>query len=239
VEGGADGKRLILQRGGRETTLLVDELLFGVGRRPNIEDLDLEAAGVKAGRDGVQVNDYLQTSNPRVYAAGDVAFPYKFTHVADALARIAIQNSLFFRTARSSRLTIPWCTYTDPEVAHVGLYAQEAEETGIPTYTIRVDLGDVDRAILDGEEDGFLKVLIRKGTDQILGATLVGRHAGEMISEVTLAMKAGVGLKALSGTIHPYPTQAEIVRKAGDAYNRTRLTPRMKRILSLWMRWRR
>ncbi|MGQ9588861.1 MAG: mercuric reductase [Planctomycetota bacterium] len=238
VEGSAEGKRLFLEQDGKETEILADEILIGVGRKPNIEGLGLEAARVDVGRDGVKVNEYLQTTNRRIYAAGDVAFPYKFTHVADALARIAIQNALFFRTAKSSRLTIPWCTYTDPEIAHVGLYERDAEEKGIPTDTIRIELSDVDRAILDGEEEGFLKVLVRKGSDKILGATLVGRHAGEMISEVTLAMKAGAGLKALSGTIHPYPTQAEIFRKAGDAYNRTRLSPRLKKILSTWFRWR-
>lgn len=239
VEKTAEGKRVVCDRDGEETALDVDEILVAVGRKPNVEGLGLEAAGVKWHRDGVQVNDYLQTTNRRIYAAGDIAFPYRFTHVADALARIVIQNALFLRTVRSSRLTIPWCTYTDPEIAHVGLYGREAEEKGISTDKIRIGLSDVDRAVLDGEEEGFLEVLIQRGSDRILGATLVGRHAGEMISELTLAMKTGAGLKTLSGTIHPYPTQAEIFRKAGDAYNRSRLSPRLEKLLSLWFRWRR
>lgn len=239
VERSEEGKRTVLERDGEETELEVDEILVGVGRTPNVEGLGLDAAGVTWDRGGVQVNEYLQTTNRRIYAAGDIAFPYKFTHVADALARIVIQNALFLRTAKSSRLTIPWCTYTDPEIAHVGLYEREAEEKGIRADTIRIELSEVDRAILDGEEKGFLEVLVRRGSDKILGANLVGRHAGEMISEVTLAMKTGAGLKALSGTIHPYPTQAEVFRKAGDAYNRSRLSPRLKGFLSLWFRWRR
>lgn len=217
----------------------VDEILIGVGRAPNVESLNLESAGVAYDKQGVRVNDFLQTSNPKIYAAGDVASKYKFTHAADAMARIVVQNALFFGRARASGLTIPWCTYTDPEVAHVGLYEEDAVARGYKVHTLTIDLADVDRARIDGETEGFLRVHLKEGSDQILGATLVARHAGEMISEITATMVAGKGLQALGKTIHPYPTQAEAIKKAADAYSRTRLTPRVKNIFSSLLAWRR
>jgi len=155
------------------------------------------------------------------------------------MARIVIQNALFMGRKRAGALTIPWCTFTDPEIAHVGLYEKEAKEKSIPIETIVVQLKDVDRAVLDGEREGFIKVHVRKGTDQILGATIVARHAGEMISEVSLAMAARAGLKTIAQTIHPYPTQAEAIKKVADAYNRTRLTPLAKDVLGRWLKWTR
>jgi len=220
--------------------LRVDEILVGVGRAPNVEGLGLDSAGVEFDtRQGVKVNDRLQTTNSKIYAAGDVCSVYKFTHTADFAARIVIQNALFFGRAKASALTIPWCTYTDPEIAHVGMYVHDAEKKGIAVDTFTVELSEVDRAILDGAVDGFLKVHVQRGTDKILGATLVASHAGEMISEITLAMVRGIGLGALGKTIHPYPTQAEVFRKAGDAYNRTRLTPKVKSLFETILRWRR
>jgi pyruvate/2-oxoglutarate dehydrogenase complex dihydrolipoamide dehydrogenase (E3) component len=233
------GRRLTIKSEGRPFEMEVDDILVGAGRIPNVEDLGLSEAGVAFGRAGVEVNDWLQTSNPRIYAAGDICSPYKFTHAADALARIVLQNALFFGRRRASALTIPWCTYTDPEVAHVGLGPEEATARNVPIETVTIPLEQTDRARLDGESEGFLKVHTRKGRDTIVGATLVARHAGEMISEITLAMAAGAGLKALSGTVHPYPTQAEVIRKAGDAWNRTRLTPAVRRVFEALMRWRR
>ena len=144
----------------------------------------------------------------------------------------------FVVRCRSSTLT-PWCTYTDPEIAHVGLYEHQAQEQGVDIDTFTVQMADVDRAILDGETNGFLKVHVKKGSDKIVGATLVAAHAGDMISEITLAMVAGAGLGTLARTIHPYPTQADVIRKAGDAYNKTRLTPRVKRMFDMLLRWRR
>jgi len=188
---------------------------------------------------GVKVNERLQTSNKRIYAAGDICFAYKFTHTADAMARIVIQNSLFFGHAKTSALTIPWCTYTDPEIAHVGMYEHDAKEKGIPLHTIQIAFDDVDRAIIEGETEGLVKVHLKKGTDRILGATIVARHAGEMISELTLAITAGVGLSTIGKTIHPYPTQAEAIKKAADAYSRTRITPCVQRIFETLLRWRR
>jgi len=206
----------------------------------NVEGLNLEAVGVQYDkRVGVTVDDRLRTTNRRIFAAGDICSKYKFTHGADAMARIVIQNALFFGRAKASALTIPWCTYTDPEIAHVGMYEKDAQEAGIEAQRFTVELKDVDRAILDGEEDGFLKVHVRKGTDRILGATLVARHAGEMISEITLATVSGAGLGALAKTIDPYPTQADVFKRAGDAYSRTRLTPFVKKLFNRLLAWRR
>jgi len=239
VERTASGKTLILKTAGGEERLEVDEILVGIGRAPNVEGMGLEAAGVKFdARNGVEVTDGLRTTNSRIYAAGDVCSKYKFTHAADAMSRIVIQNALFFGRAKASRLVMPWCTFTDPEIAHVGLYEKDAQEQGIATHTIAVELGKVDRAILDGE-DGLLKVLLKKGTDQILGATLVSRHAGETISELTTAMTHGLGLRKLASVIHPYPTQAEVIKRAADAYNRTRLTPGVKKLFEHLLAWRR
>jgi pyruvate/2-oxoglutarate dehydrogenase complex dihydrolipoamide dehydrogenase (E3) component len=236
-----DGKKVLLVTSkGRQVEVEVDEILVGVGRAPNVEGLGLEVAGIAYDvRKGVQVNDRLQTSNPRVYSAGDICFPFKFTHTADALARILIANALFMGRQKSSALTVPWCTYTDPEIAHVGMSAHDAEKQGIEVQTLTVPLTDVDRAILDGETEGFARVHLKKGSDRILGATVVARHAGEMINELSLAITNGLGLSAIGRTIHPYPTQAEAIKKLADAYNRTRLTPLLKKVLSVWLSWRR
>ena len=240
IEASPDGKVLFLDTPGGAQQLTVDEILVGVGRTPNVEGLDLEKAGVEYDRSGVRVNDYLQTTNPKIYASGDICLPFKFTHTADAASRAVIQNALFPGPKKKiSRLVVPWCTYTDPEVAHVGFYPHEAEQRGIAVDTWEVPMSDVDRAIVEGDEEGFLKVHCKRGTDSILGATIVARHAGEMISEITTAMAAGMGLGGFSGVIHPYPTQAEVIRKAADAYNRTKLTPTVFGILKRWFRWTR
>jgi pyruvate/2-oxoglutarate dehydrogenase complex dihydrolipoamide dehydrogenase (E3) component len=221
-----------------QSTVAVDAILVGAGRLPNVEGLDLAAAGVDCdATTGVRVNDFLQTSNPRIYAAGDACLEHKFTHTADASARIAVQNALFLGHQRLSALTIPWCTYTDPEIAHVGLYVRQAREEDIPVKTFTIPMHDVDRAIADGEVEGFVKIHVKERTDKILGATIVARHAGEMINEVTLAMVAGIGLRTLARVIHSYPTQAEAIRKAADAYNRTRLTPTIQSLLRRWLEW--
>ncbi len=238
VRAATGGKCVRLVHEAQEREIEADEILVAAGRTPIVQGLNLEAAGVAYdSRTGVKVNDRLQTSNPRIYAAGDVASPYRFTHVADAAARIVIRNALFLGRQRASALTIPWCTYTDPEIAHVGLYESQAQARGIAVKTFVQPLSDVDRAALDGESAGFVKVHVRAGSDRILGATVVARHAGEMISELTLAIVGGLGLGTIAQTIHPYPTQAEAIRKIGDAYNRTRLTPRLSRLFRGWMAW--
>ena len=231
-------KQVVVEQGGQEEVLEGDEILIGAGRAPNVEGLQLDSAGVEFDpRHGVKVDDHLRTTNPRIYAAGDVCMAWKFTHAADAAARLVIQNALFRGRARLSRLIMPWCTYTDPEIAHVGLYAADAEEKDIATDTYKIDMNAIDRAQTDGATEGFVKVLVRKGTDQILGATIVAAHAGEMISEITTAMAAKAGLRTLSGVIHPYPTQAEAIKRLADAYNRTRLTPMVKKLFAKWMAW--
>ncbi len=219
---------------------MVDEILVAAGRSQNIDGLDPEKAGVLTDpRIGVIVNDRLQTANPDVYAAGDVCTLYRFTHAADAMARIVIANALFRARQKFSSLVIPRCTYTDPEVAHAGLLPREAKDRGKNLLTLTVPLQGVDRAVVDGESAGFARIHLKRGTDHILGATIVARHAGEMINEITLAMTAGVGLSAIGKTIHCYPTQAEAVRKLADQYNRTRLTPFLKRVINVWMKWQR
>jgi len=236
----AEGKKAHLITDGREDVVTVDEILAGAGRAPNVEDLGLEAAGVAYDtRLGVTVNDFLQTTNHAIYAAGDVCLAHKFTHTADATARIVIQNALFRGRKKLSGLTIPWCTYTDPEIAHVGLYERQAREKGMEVDTFTRQLSEVDRAIADGEEEGFVKVHVRRGSDEILGATIVARHAGEMISEITLAMVGKIGLRTLATVIHPYPTQAEAIKQVADAYNRTRLTPFIQGVFRRWLEWTR
>jgi pyruvate/2-oxoglutarate dehydrogenase complex dihydrolipoamide dehydrogenase (E3) component len=240
VEKTEEGKVISLKCEGQEKQLVVDEILIGVGRVPNVEGLNLEAVGVHYDpRSGVKVDEHLRTTNPDIYAAGDICFPFKFTHTADALARIVIQNALFWGRKKTSALTIPWCTYTDPEIAHVGMYEADAAKAGVQVDTYTIPMSDVDRAIAEGETEGMVRVHVKKGTDKILGATIVARHAGEMISEISVAMKGKLGLGALSGVIHPYPTQAEAIRKAADNYNRTKLTPRVKKVFEWILRWQR
>ena len=241
VETQSGAKVLHLDTGGRSATLEVDAILVGVGRAPNVDGLGLEAANVNHGRRGVEVNDFLQSSNRRVYAAGDVCSPHKFTHAADFMARAVIQNAFFGFAGkkRVSSLTIPWCTYTDPEIAHVGLYEHDAAARGIELTTFTVPMSGVDRAITEGEDEGFVKIHVKKGSDEIVGATVVARHAGEMISELTTAMVGKIGLGKLASVIHPYPTQAEAIRKAGDLFNRTRLTEGRSKLLRRYFAWRR
>jgi pyruvate/2-oxoglutarate dehydrogenase complex dihydrolipoamide dehydrogenase (E3) component len=231
--------RLRADSHGRSYDQAVDQILVAVGRAPNIESLGLEAAGVEANRRGVVVNARLQTSNPRLYAAGDVCSEYQFTHAADFMARLVIRNALFGGRGKVGDLIIPWCTYTSPEVAHVGLSETQAAERGIEIETFVQHLSENDRAILEGEDEGFVMVHVKKGGDRIVGATIVARDAGDLISEITLAMTHGIGLKGIADTIHPYPTQAEAIRKTGDLYNRTRLTPFVKSLFEKWLRWTR
>ena len=188
---------------------------------------------------GVKVNERLQTTNPRIYAAGDICSKYKFTHAADAMAQIVIQNALFphpFGLGRASvkSLVMPWCTFTEPEVAHVGMYEADAKAKGIEVETYTFKLDEVDRAILDGEDEGFARIHIRKGTDMILGATIVAAHAGDMIGEFSVLMKAGAGAGTLAATIHPYPTQAEVNKKVVNLWRKAHFTERTKKILQ-WL----
>lgn len=219
----------------KESSVAVDEILAGAGRAPNVEGLNLETVGVEYDkRKGVIVDDRLQTTNPSIFAAGDICMNWKFTHAADAAARIVIQNSLFFGHKKLSALTMPWCTYTDPEIAHVGMYEKDAEDKGIQIDTFIKPFSEVDRALTEGHEQGFVKVHVKKGTDKIVGATIVGKNAGDQISEITLAIVNKIGLGKIASVIHPYPTEAEAIKQLGDAYNRIRLTPQIKKMLSKW-----
>lgn len=217
-----------------------DQILVGIGRVPNVEDLGLEAAGVAYDlRSGIQVDDRLRTANSHIYAAGDCCMQYKFTHAADAAAQIVIQNALFGGRKKLSALNMPWCTYTDPEIAHVGMYEHQAREQSIATDAYKFELADNDRAQADGETEGFVKVVVKKGTDKILGATIVAAHAGEMINEISVAMAAGMGLGRIGGVIHPYPTQSEAIKRVAGLYNQTRLTPTVAKLMKGWLRWSR
>jgi pyruvate/2-oxoglutarate dehydrogenase complex dihydrolipoamide dehydrogenase (E3) component len=237
VEAAESGKRIFVQTPEGERIVEADAILIGAGRRPNVEGLYLEKAGVAYDdRRGVHVDDFLRTSNPNIFGAGDICMNWKFTHAADAAARIAVQNALFRGRKRLSSLLMPWCTYTEPEIAHVGLYEHEAGEKGIPVDVFKVDLAEVDRAVTDGESEGFVKVVVKKGTDKILGATIVSSHAGESISEISAAMRGRIGLKGLADVIHPYPTQADAIRRVAAVWNKTRLTPFVAGILKWWLK---
>jgi pyruvate/2-oxoglutarate dehydrogenase complex dihydrolipoamide dehydrogenase (E3) component len=238
------GKRLTVDSHGHQYDVTVDEILVGAGRTPNVEGIGLEAVGVEYDVKGIKVNERLQTTNPRIFAAGDVCSRYKFTHAADAMAQIVIQNALFphplgLGYASVESLIMPWCTFTEPEVAHVGLYEQEAKEKGIEVETYTYKLDEVDRAILDGEDEGFARVHIQKGTDKIVGATIVAAHAGDMISEFSIAMKAGGGAKTIAGTIYPYPTQAEVNKKVVNLWRKAHFTQRTKSLLMKLFAWMR
>jgi pyruvate/2-oxoglutarate dehydrogenase complex dihydrolipoamide dehydrogenase (E3) component len=221
---------------GEASRLEADRLLVATGRAPNVDGLNLETAGVQYTRQGVTVDDRLRTTNPRVYAIGDVSSRLQFTHMADAQARLVVANALFFGIGggRVSTLVVPRVTYTDPEVAHVGMTVEEAAAAGHPIDTIRVNLDDNDRARLDGDTQGFLKVHLAAGSDRIVGATLVATHAGEMIGEMAVAISNRGGLGAVGKTIHAYPTQAEVFRRAADAWRKRAFTPRARRLFEWW-----
>lgn len=236
VEEKEDGQRVLyLKKEGSEEpeeALEVSQIFVATGRRPAVEGLGLEDAGVRFDtRKGVLVDDRLRTSNKDIFAVGDCCTEYKFTHAADFMARLAVRNALFLGNGRMSALLVPWCTYTRPEVAHVGLYAGDLEESSTAYDIYEKHLADVDRAILEGSTTGYVRVLTAKGSDRILGCTIVADHAGDMISEVTLAMNQGLGLAAIALSIHPYPTVAEALRQVGDLFNRSKLTPATRVLL--------
>ena len=217
--------------------ITADAILIAAGRTPNLRALNLSAAAVDYDEAGVKVNDYMQTSQPHIYAAGDIANRLKFTHTADFTARVVVRNILVpfqFLRQKIDCAIVPWCTYTDPEVAHVGLGEKEAKQQNVEYDLFVVPLEDVDRAVVESEEAGFAKVLTATGSDKILGTTIVAPHAGDLLHEFVLAMNAKIGLGKIASTIHAYPTFAELARKAGDKYNKTRLTPRAKKVFT-WL----
>jgi pyruvate/2-oxoglutarate dehydrogenase complex dihydrolipoamide dehydrogenase (E3) component len=216
--------------GGMERTHDCDALLVAIGRAPNVEGLGLEQGGIGFTNKGVTVDDRLRTTNTDVYAVGDICSPLQFTHAADFQARMVIQNALFFGRGKASNLVTPWATYTSPEVAQVGHTAESAAKAGIAITSFSVPLHDVDRARLEGETEGFCRIHVKEGSDTIVGATIVAPNAGDMISEVTLCMTNDLGLAAIGKTMHPYPTQGEVLRKVADAWRRTKLTPTVKSV---------
>ena len=245
VERRDDEKVIHYDMQGVAKKLIVDEILVGVGRAPNVDGLGLELVGVEHDkREGVKVNARLQTTNSKIYAAGDICSKYKFTHAADAMAQIVIQNALFphpfgLAYANVDSLIMPWCTFTEPEIAHVGMYEAEAKAKGLEVETYTFKLDEVDRAILDGEDEGFARVHIQKGSDKILGATIVAAHAGDMINEFSVLMKAGLGAKVIASTIHPYPTQAEVNKRVVNLWRKAHFAPRTKALLMKLFAWMR
>ncbi|MES2521232.1 MAG: mercuric reductase [Gemmatimonadota bacterium] len=237
ASGGADRLTLTVKRDGRESSISGDVLLVAVGRSPNVESMGLDAAGVRFDtRRGVTVDDRLRTTNRWVYAVGDVCSAHKLTHAADFQARLVVQNALFFGRGKASALVTPWVTYTDPEIAGVGRTVESAREHGEAVDVIEVPMHEVDRARLDGATDGFCRILVAKGTERIVGASIVSAHAGEHISAVALAMTNGLGLGAFGRTMHPYPTQGEMLRKAADGWRRRKLTPTVKALFARYFR---
>lgn len=234
------GQRIFIESQGETGSWDADVILVAAGRTPTVEGLGLEAAGVAFDpAKGVIVADSLRTTNPRIYAAGDIAAGgLPFTHAADATARLALRNALFLGRGRRSALTIPWCTFTAPEVGRVGLSEAEAKDRGERIEVLHLDYADLDRAVTESA-GGFLHLLVKSGTDRIVGATVVGPNAGELVGTLSVAMTHGIGLRKLAGTVFPYPTYTEAVKKLADRHNRGRLTPLAARALRTWLAWRR
>lgn len=233
-----DGGLIVSDATGAKRKIAFDAILVAVGRSPNVNGLDLEIAGVLYDKKGIKVDPFLRTSAKHIYACGDVVGPYQFTHTADFQARLILRNALFPGKSKINYRIVPWCTFTEPEVARVGLNESEAKQKNVPHDLYSYSLGDLDRAVCDREPEGFIKVLTQKGTDQILGVTLVGSHAGDLLHELALAMQKGIGLKQVAAMIHVYPTLAEVSKRIADAYQRTRLTGGTKKWLRRYFRWR-
>jgi len=207
---------------GETTEFECEALLNATGRVPNVWGLGLDAAGVEWDtRCGVHIDDFFKTKNPNIYSAGDCASPYKFTHAADWQARCAVRNMFLDAKSKHSDLLVPWCTYTDPEIAHVGLYEKELDTAGTAYDTYMRPLDAVDRCKCEGVTRGFVKISCAKGGDKILGATIVGPMAGDLISEITVCMQNGIGVGSIAGVMHPYPTTAEAIRQCAAQYWQT------------------
>ena len=238
VEGGE--KFLVAEHQGQEVRIAFDQILVAVGRQANLQGYGLQELGVTTGRT-VEVNGYLQTNFPNIYAAGDVAGPYQFTHTAAHQAWYAAVNALFdpIKKFKADYRVIPWATFVDPEVARVGLNEQEAKAQGVAYEVTRYGIDDLDRAIADGAAHGFVKVLTVPGKDKILGVTIVGEHAGDLLAEYVLAMKHGLGLNKILGTIHTYPTMAEANKYAAGEWKRAHAPQGLLRWVQRFHTWRR
>ncbi len=232
VDSGDGVKQVTIRTSDGERTIDAEEILLAAGRRPSIEGLGLAEVGVASDERGVRIDSTCRTTVPSIWAIGDVAGPYQFTHWANYQARIVVRNALFPGSWSCDFSTVPWTTFTDPEVARVGLSEAEASRRGVAYDLFTQPFGDNDRALCDGEPEGFVKVLTRKGRGAILGAAIVHQHAGELLAELVLAQRHGLGLSKLSTPIHVYPTLAEANRAVGDAYLQGRLRPALKRLLT-------
>jgi pyruvate/2-oxoglutarate dehydrogenase complex dihydrolipoamide dehydrogenase (E3) component/uncharacterized membrane protein YdjX (TVP38/TMEM64 family) len=236
----ADGQRGVFNTAEGERELVFDRLLLAVGRTANVEDLGLEALGIElTAHNTIAVDDHLRTAVPTIYACGDIVGPYQFTHMASHQAWYAAVNTLFgrFRRFKVDYSIVPWATFTDPEVARVGLSEAEAIAAGTPFEVTRYGIDDLDRAIADGEAHGFIKVLTVPGKDRIIGATIVGYHAAELITEFVMAMKHGLGLKKIMGTIHIYPTLAESNKFLAGEWQKARKPEKILSLLERYHRW--
>ncbi|MDP8914384.1 MAG: FAD-dependent oxidoreductase [Pseudomonadota bacterium] len=234
-----EGKTLIADVGGKEVALPFDEIIVAVGRQARLSGYGLEELGIETNRT-VVTNDYLETLYPNIFAVGDVAGPYQFTHFAAHQAWYAAVNALFgtFRKYRTDYSVLPWATFTDPEVAHVGHNELSAREEGVNYEVVRYDLGHLDRAVAESANEGFVKILVAPGKDRILGATIVAANAGELLAEIVLAMKHGIGLNKILGTIHTYPTMSEANKYAAGEWKKAHKPERALRLLERYHQWR-
>jgi pyruvate/2-oxoglutarate dehydrogenase complex dihydrolipoamide dehydrogenase (E3) component len=235
-------KRLIAKRGEEELPIAFDQLLCAVGRSPRVTGFGLEELGIAlTPRKTIATNAFLQTQYPNIFAVGDVAGPFQFTHTAAHQAWYAAVNALFgrFKRFKADYSVIPWATFTDPEVARVGLSETEAREQGVAYEVTRYGIDDLDRAIADGTAHGFVKVLTVPGQDRILGVTIVGSHAGELLAEYVLAMQQGLGLNKILGTIHTYPTLSEANKYAAGEWKRAHAPQRVLGWLARFHAWER
>jgi pyruvate/2-oxoglutarate dehydrogenase complex dihydrolipoamide dehydrogenase (E3) component len=235
-----EGKVLFARASGGEVAIPFDEIIVAVGRKARLTGYGLEELGIETDRT-VVTNDYLETLYPNIFAAGDVAGPYQFTHFAAHQAWYAAVNALFgtFRKFRTDYSVLPWVTYTDPEVAHVGLTEESARKAETPFEIVRYDLGHLDRAVTESANRGFVKLLVQPGKDRILGATIVAHNAGEMLAEYVLAMKHGLGLNKVLRTIHAYPTMAEANKYAAGEWKKAHKPQRTLKLLERYHAWRR
>ena len=237
-----DQQVMVAECGGDEVRIAFDAVLVAVGRKPRTTGYGLEALGIETARNGtIVVNEYLQTKYPNIYACGDVAGPYQFTHVAAHQAWYASVNSLFgsFKRFKADYSVIPWVTFTDPEIARCGLNETEAKEQGIDYELTTYGIDDLDRAIADSAAHGVVKVITPRGKDRILGVTIVGNHAGELLAEYTLAMRHGLGLNKILGTIHPYPTMAEANKYAAGEWKKAHKPEKLLEWVARYHAWRR
>jgi pyruvate/2-oxoglutarate dehydrogenase complex dihydrolipoamide dehydrogenase (E3) component len=240
IEKTDEGKFIVLEKDGKQEKLQFDEILIAVGRIANLKGFGLEKLGIETNR-VVVTNEMLQTKYPNILAAGDVAGPYQFTHTAAHQAWYAAVNALFrpFKTFKVDYRVIPWATFTDPEIATVGLNEQAAKEQGIAYEVTKYDIGGLDRALTDDHARGFVKVLTPPGKDKILGATIVGAHAGELIAEFVLAMKYNLGMNKILGTIHIYPTMAEASKYAAGNWKKAHAPEKLLAFVERFHTWRR